>query len=85
MPTVQEALDQMDAWFALCPEATFQVVVSSDAAPPEDFSTHSRHLALHFVATALEPTLAVDLDRGVRSHADDAADEEIHASVSAAE
>ena len=73
VPTVQEALEQMDTWFALCPDATFQLVVSSDAAPPETHSTHSRHLALHFVATALEPNLVPAWERSAQPESEDEA------------
>ena len=74
--TVLEALQQMETWFALCPDATFQLVVSSDAAPPETHSTHSRHIALHFLATALEPDLALDSERAQPNVQSDAASAE---------
>jgi hypothetical protein len=52
------ALALLETWFELCSHATFQIIVVSDAAPPQHHTTHSHHLALHFIATALEEPLA---------------------------
>lgn len=52
--SVRGALELLETWFALCPRAAIDVMVTSDAGVPEHHSTHSRHVALHFITAALE-------------------------------
>jgi hypothetical protein len=52
--TAQGAIELLATWLELCPHAAVDVVVTSDSSVPESHSTHSRNVALHFIATALE-------------------------------
>lgn len=52
--TVSGALELLETWFALCPRAAIDIMVTSDDGVPEHHSTHSRHVALHFITAAIE-------------------------------
>ena len=54
--SVRGAFDLLETWFALCPRAAIDVMVTSDTGLPEHHSTHSKHVALHFITAALEGT-----------------------------
>lgn len=65
--SVQGAVELLETWFNVDKQASFQVIITDELAPPASLNTTHVQFVLHFVASTLEPPVRRERNQAITS------------------